>query len=145
MKMLPLLLALIVVPAWAGDAAPVTEQSVNIELKGATKSLSALVADLEKEAVYKEAGCSSKPVKSGKIAKISCVKADSTLMAFLSKNAPAKVNWTISSTATSASKAPAAASAEITPLGCPVGCALMACPPPSGPVKCCNVTTHGSC
>ena len=29
--------------------------------------------------------------------------------------------------------------------GCPAGCAIMACPPPNGPVSCCNVTTKKSC
>jgi hypothetical protein len=28
---------------------------------------------------------------------------------------------------------------------CPAGCALMACPPPSGPVRCCNTTTLKAC
>ena len=144
MKKLPLLLALIVLPAWAGDVAPVAEKGVSIELKGASKNLSALMADLEKDAAYKEAACSGKPAKSGKAAKITCGKADGALLVFLSKNAPANVRWTISAAATApATRAPAPAASA--PLSCPTGCAVMNCPPPSGPIVCCNTTTHQAC
>ena len=140
--------ALIVVPAWAGDAevapkssamgmqtAPGTQTAVNIELKGSAKSVGALVADLEKEAVYKDATCSSKPAeKSGSIARITCAKADSALMTFLSKNAPAKVHWSISAAANQSASVAAS---------CPSGCTLINCPPPSGPVQCCKKTSTG--
>jgi len=142
---LPLLLALIVVPAWAGDVASapsmpkqkpmqtslVTETGVVIELKGSARNTSALVADLEKDAVYKEAACSKKP---GKIVRISCAKADSALMAFLSKNAPANVHWRIS-TATSTRL-------STEPVGCASGCVLAPCPTT---VVCCSITTHQPC
>ncbi len=140
MKNLLLLLAFIAVPVWAGDAVPVSETGVVIELKGKAQGLSALMAGLEKETAYNEAGCSSKPAKSGKTAKITCAKADGALLTFLSKNAAAKVHWTISAAATSA-----APSAVSSPLSCPTGCSLMNCPPPSGPVMCCNTTTHQPC
>ena len=29
--------------------------------------------------------------------------------------------------------------------GCPTGCMLMNCPPPSGPVQCCNTSTFQPC
>lgn len=137
MKILMLLLsALIVVPAWAGEV-PVSATGVVIELKGSAKSLSALVADLEKDAVYKAAECSSKPMKkSGKTTKITCAQADGALLAFLAKNAPANVHWSISAAA--AKKISAAASKGVAPLGCPTGCLLMNCPPPGGPVVCCK-------
>lgn len=129
-KLLLLLCALIfAAPAWAGDAVPVNETGVVIELKGSAKNLSALAADMEKDAVYKAAECSSKPMKkSGKTAKITCAKADGALLAFLGKNAPANVHWSIS----------AAANKGVSPLGCPAGCSLMHCPPPSGPLLCCK-------
>jgi len=145
-NMLLILLALIVmpvaVPVWAGDAAiapstpkpsaqtmraaPDTQTSVVIELKGSPKSTSALLANLEKDAVYKEAVCSTTK-KSEKTAEIKCAKADSGLMAFLSKNAQA-VHWSISEEP-----------------GCPTGCSLMHCPPPNGPIVCCNQTTYIPC
>ena len=58
-------------------------------------------------------------------------KANCTQMAFLGKNLSAIVS-------------PAAAGDSSEP-GCPTGCVLMACPPPSGPVKCCNTTTYQPC
>ena len=135
------LLALIVVPSWADDAAlmpsanatasaapPALDSatSVYIELKGPAKSLPALVADLEKTAVYREAGCSSIPTKKpGKTAKIMCTKADGALMTYLSKSAPANVHWSISVAA------------------CPTGCTLINCPPPGGPKVCCKRTSIG--
>ena len=138
MKNLLLLLSvLIVVPAWAGDAVPVSGTGVVIELKGSAKSLSVLVADLEKDAVYKAAECSSKPMKkSGKTAKITCAQADGALLAFLAKNAPANVHWSISAAATK--RVSTATSKGVAPLGCPTGCSLMNCPPPGGPVVCCK-------
>jgi hypothetical protein len=140
-NLLLFLLALIVVPVWAEGsadapmkAAPDIQTSVNIVLKGSPGSVSALVAALEKDAVYKDAGCSSKPArKSGKMAKISCAKADSALMEFLSKNASAKVHWSISATT----------SAVSSPLSCPTGCVFMNCPPPGGPALCCKKTSTG--
>ena len=133
--------ALIVMPSWANDAAMMpsgnstaqakapaldTATSVYIELKGPAKSLPALVADLEKTSVYQEAGCSSVPTrKPGKTAKIMCTKADSALMAMLSKTAPANVHWSISVAA------------------CPTGCKVFNCPPPSGPYTCCKKTSSG--
>lgn len=131
------LLALIAVPAQAGDvtAALITQAGVNIELKGPAKSVRALVADLEKDTAYKDAGCSSAPAKkSGKTAKtkIRCAKPDGTLMTFLSKNAPAQVHWSISSSGTSVA-------------ACPTGCILTNCPPPNGILRCCNTSTWQPC
>jgi len=40
---------------------------------------------------------------------------------------------------------PAATSAAVSQSICPPGCAMMNCPPPSGPIKCCNTTTHNAC
>jgi hypothetical protein len=127
-KMMLVLLALIVVPAWAADVAatPEAQTRVNIELKGSAKSVQALVADMEKAAVYKEAICSTKPAKKSGKTIITCAKADSALMDFLSKNAPAKVQWSISVAAS-----------------CATGCVLMNCPPPGGPLVCCKRTTSG--
>ncbi|OGS81168.1 MAG: hypothetical protein A2Z94_02350 [Gallionellales bacterium GWA2_55_18] len=151
-NLLLLLSALIVVPAWAGDvavapatakptamqAAPVTETGVVIELKGSAKGTSALVADLEKEAVYKEAVCSSKPAKKpGKTAKITCAKADGALLVFLGKNAPANVHWSISAAATKSLSIAAIRGVTVT---CPQICRIMPCPPPNGTSKlCCPV------
>jgi hypothetical protein len=142
-NMLLFLLALIVVPVWAEDvavapttqkstamqAAPVAETGVVIELKGSAKSISALVTDLEKEAVYKEAACVTTKT-TGEIAKVSCAKADSALMAFMAKNASAKVHWSISGAGTNALQ------------GCPAGCVMMPCPTLN---KCCSLTTHKPC
>jgi len=122
MKKIVLLLlsALVVAPAWAEEekapapsakpaemqaasadaqtaetrAAPVAQTGVVIELKGAAKDTAALSANLEKDAVFKDAGCSTKSAR--KSAKITCAKADSGLMAFLAKNAPANIRWSIS-------------------------------------------------
>lgn len=44
----------------------------------------------------------------------------------------------------SAQPNPAAAGTDA-PTACPTGCALMNCPPPSGPIKCCNTTTLQPC
>ncbi len=132
-KLLLCLLALLVVaPAWGGTATFISWAGVAIELKGSAESVSTLVAGLEKEAVYKDAACSTVPAKkSGKTARISCDKADSGLMDFLTKNAPATVQWSISSV-------PAVGK-------CLPGCATMHCPPPGGPVRCCNTTTYAAC
>jgi len=131
-KLLSLLFVLIVVPAWAGDETPVTQPGVSIELKGSIVNLSSLVTGLEKEAVYKEAGCASNSEKkSAETATISCAKAAGALLTFLSKNAHA-VHWSISAATT-------------TPMGCAAGCAMMNCPPPTGPVVCCNTSTHKAC
>ena len=134
-KMLLLLLASIIAPAWAGDVAPDAGTGVVIELKGSAKDINALAADLEKEAVYKEAACSGKPAKkSGKTAKINCAKADGALMTFLSKNAPTKVHWSISAVANRSISA------------CPGSCTIINCPPPSGPLMCCHPKpVYGAC
>ncbi len=150
-KMLLLLSALIVVPAWAGDIAPSSPAAaapagsgVVIVLKGAAGDISALVADLEKEAVYKEAACApaSKP---GKTAKISCAKAYAGLMAFLGQYASAKVQWHISGATTVAPVvAPVAATLEAQSTAiCPTGCTMMNCPPPGGAPACCKRTISG--
>lgn len=121
--LLCLLALLVVSPAWAGDAAPVSWAGVVIELKGPTESVSALVAELKKTKAYKAAACDV----SSEL-KIECAKADSGLLAFLGKKAPATVQWSISS-------APVEGK-------CTTGCALMACP---STVMCCNTTTHKPC
>ena len=127
-NLLLFLLALIAVaPAWGDTAASASWAGVAIELKGSAKSVSALLADLEKEAVYKGAACTAAK-KHGKTAKITCEKADSGLMDFLGKNAPATVQWSISSSAAGGR--------------CTTGCALMACPIT---VVCCSITTHKPC
>lgn len=149
-NMLLILLALIVMPAaipvWAGDVpiapatakpsmqtAPGAETSVVIEFKGSAQSTSALTANLERQAVYKDAICSTAPVKKpGETAKITCIKADGALLAYLSRNAPADVQWSITRT-------PATAA------GCPAGCSLMNCPPPAGPMRCCRVPGYTPC
>lgn len=131
-KMLLLLSALIVAPAMAEDAAPLIQKSaaaqtalasetgVVIQLKGAAKSTSALVADLQKEAVYKDAACSASAAKRpAKVAKITCAKADGALMDFLSKNAQA-VHWSISA-------APRMRLMSTTTGGCAVGCVPTSC------------------
>jgi hypothetical protein len=142
-NMLLLLLTLIIVPAWAGDVAPDTQTGVSIELKGSAKSLSALVADLEKDAVYKEAACSTAPAKkSGETVKISCAKADGALMTFLSKNAQT-VHWSISALANKS--LPATAKQGVVPMSCPTGCSIINCPPPSGPLECCHISNHTPC
>lgn len=143
-NLLLLLSALIVVPAWAGDAVPASGTGVVIELKGSAKSLSALVADLEKDAVYKAAECSSKPMKkSGKTAKITCAQADGALLAFLGNNAPANIHWSISAAATKSLST--AANKGVLACPPPIGCAMMHCPPPAGPIVCCNQTTLKVC
>lgn len=114
MKNMLLLLSLIAVPAWAEDApvvlsaptttvmqaVPVAETSVVIQLNGTAKSIATVVADLEKDAAYKEAACSTRHAKkTGKTANITCAKANSGLMEFLLKNTPVKVRWNISAAA----------------------------------------------
>lgn len=85
------LLALTVVPAWAGDKAiaPSTTEPTAIQTAPDTKA------------------CSEK-------------------LALLSENASTK------------------GSVEST-LGCPPGCQMMNCPPPSGSVRCCSTTTYTPC
>lgn len=134
-KMLPLLFALIAAPVWAADELPFPQTGVTIELKGESAKLSAVLAEIEKETAYKEADCATKPAKkSAKKASISCSKADGALLTILSKNAQT-VRWSISAAATRAAA----------PMACPTGCALMNCPPPSGPWQCCNTATHKPC
>lgn len=124
--LLSLLALIVVVPAWAGDAAPVSWAGVVIELKGPTESVSALVAKLKKAPAYKAAAC-----EAVNESKFDCAKADSGLMAFLGKNAPASIQWSISSSAAEGK--------------CLPGCAIMQCPPPGGPIRCCNLTTKMPC
>lgn len=145
MKYILLLLsALIVMPAWAGDVAPTAKTGVVIKLKGSAKNVSALVAELEKEAAYTEASCTTGK-KPGKTAKITCAKADGTLMTFLGNYAAAKVQWTVSGTTVAVASSatadnPVAARAAAI---CPAMCTMMNCPPPGGPVMCCKRTTVG--
>lgn len=130
-KLLLCLLALTVVaPAW-GDTTKFLAPSVTIELNNLTKNddVSKLVAKLKEDAVYQAAACV--PAKATKATtKIDCARADSGLMDFLSKNAPPTVLWSITS---------------LIEKKCAVGCALMHCPPPGGPVVCCNTTTLKAC
>lgn len=130
-NLLLLLSALIVVaPAWEAGAAPLAV-SVTIELNNLTDQddVSALVAKLEKNKVHKAAACGPANTTKGGT-KIDCAKADSGLMTFLSKNAPPTVLWSITS---------------LIEKKCAVGCVLMKCPPPGGPVRCCNTATYQPC
>ncbi len=117
-----LLLALIAAPAWAEDApapAPATQTAVTVQLSGSVKGVQALLAKLEKDAVYKDSGCSGKPMKkSAKAAKISCTNAGGALLAYLGENAPDKVRWSISA---------AGARMSATGIICPVGCTATVC------------------
>lgn len=130
-NLLLFLLALIVAaPAWGGAANPLAV-SVTIELNNLTDTdnVSALVAKLEKDAVHKAAACGTAKTTNGST-KIDCAKADSRLMGFLSKNAPPTVLWSITS---------------LIEKKCTPGCLLMKCPPPGGPLVCCNTTTYKPC
>ena len=137
-NLLLLLSALVVVPAWAADPAPAPAKpkpaakqaaslslGVAIELKGSSEDVSALVAKLKNAPVYKAAACEI--VSESKIA---CAKADGALMVFLDKNAPGAVQWTIISNGGKP---------------CPTGCQVMLCPPPNGPLVCCNPGTLKAC
>jgi len=133
--------ALMVAPVWAGEAvvakpapvasaasaaAPTSGHSVYVEIKGAPKSVRALIGALEADAVYKDASCVTLPAsKSGKSAGVACAKADSALMSSLGKNASADVSYSLKAAA------------------CATGCSLMACPPPGGPTVCCKKTSLG--
>lgn len=131
MKMKNLLLfflaLIVVVPAWGDTAAPVSWAGVVIELKGPAESVSALVAKLKEAPVYKAASCETASKLEATVT-INCAKADNRLMAFLGKNAPATVQWSISS---------AAAGGK-----CTGNCILMPCP---SATVCCNTTTHKPC
>ncbi len=144
MKKLTLLLALLVLPAWAVDTA--AERGMNIELSGPAKSVAALVADLERNAAYPEAGCTARS-KVGKTAKIVCTKANGALLTVLN-GAPANVRWSISS-ANKVQPVGATTATAVAPVdtaeGCAAGCATMRCPPPNGPVMCCNIKTYQAC
>lgn len=123
-KMALILLASIAVPAWAEDApapAAPAQTAVTVQLAGSSKGVQALLAKLEKDAVYKDSGCSGKPMKkSAKTAKISCTNAGGALLAYLGENTPDKVRWSISGATTPMSATRAMSS-------CPVGCALTIC------------------
>lgn len=122
MKKLLLLLALIAPASGiAAPAAPAGWAGVAIELKGSPEEVSALAAKLKKAPAYKAAAC-----EAASESKINCAKADNRLMAFLSKNAPATVQWSISSIAAEPK--------------CLPGCSLMHCPPPGGPIMCCTIS-----
>jgi len=132
----------------AAAAQPATPQfpsvqgsRVVIELKGPAKSVAAMVAELEQDAVYKDAACSHAG-KPGKTATITCANADSGLMAFVSHNLAEKVRWSISgSTVPNLFTTKALSNARtlsITPNACAAGCTAMNCPPPSGPPECCH-------
>lgn len=127
-NLLLLLLALnAVAPAWGDTAAPVSWAGVVIELKGPAESVSALVAKLEKDAAYKAAACGPAKTTEGST-KIDCAKPDNKLMAFLGMNAPATVQWNISSAVVGGK--------------CTGNCIMMPCPSTS---VCCNLTTHKPC
>ena len=107
-KLLLILSVLLAAPAWAGEAAATAEQAaapaaqiaVTVALSGASKGVRALLAELEKDAVYKEAGCSAKPMKKpAKTARISCTNASGALLDYLGKNTPSKIRWSISGAA----------------------------------------------
>jgi hypothetical protein len=128
-KMALLLLASIAAPAWAEDVpapASTTQTAVTVQLSGSPKGVQAVLAKLEKDAVYQESGCSGKPMKkSAKTAKISCTNAGGALLGYLGQNTPDKVRWSISGAATPMSATRAMSS-------CPVGCALTICNGVSG-------------
>jgi len=117
-----LLLALIAAPAWAEEAvapAPATQTAVTVQLSGSAKGVQALLAKLEKDAVYQESGCSGKPMKkSAKTAKISCTSAGGALLAYLGENTPDKVRWSISGAAARMSATQAVAPRIVCPIGC---------------------------
>lgn len=99
-KLLLLLSMLIAVPAWAGDvtSSSAGQTAVTVQLSGSVKGVRAMLAGLEKDAVYKDAGCSAKPMKkAAKTAKISCSHAGGALLDYMGKNTPNKVRWSISS------------------------------------------------
>lgn len=128
-KLLMFLLALIIVaPAWANDDRTLSSTGVIIKLKGSDEGVSNLVADLEKQKVFKTAICGMV-----KKSEIYCGIADSGLMAFIGENAPAAVKWSISSTP------------PILSIKCVPGCKTMRCPPPNGPMTCCNTSTLQVC
>lgn len=142
-KMLLLLSALIVAPAFAGENVPAASQGVVIKLGGSTKDVAALLAELEKDAVFKDASCSAG--KPGKKAKISCSQADGALLTFLSKNAPVGVNWSISPAPHTAPQPKLMLRAPASTLTCPAGCSPKNCPPPGGPYQCCNNYNNMPC
>lgn len=130
-KMLLCLLAFVfAVTAWEAGAKPLAS-SVTIELNNLTDKddVSDLVKKLEQEAVYKAAACGPANIVEA-TTKIDCVKGNSGLMSFLNKNAPRTVMWSIVS---------------LREKRCLAGCTLMHCPPPSGPVVCCNTSTYKPC
>lgn len=119
-------------------AKPAAQVGVVIELKGQAKQVSALEEALEKDAAYKDAGCSARHAK--KSTKISCARADSALMAFLVKNAEA-VRWSIASVALP--RVPAVNAMKMQSLTgsvCNSPCKVMACPPPGGTTQCCTTS-----
>jgi hypothetical protein len=134
-KMALLLLASIAAPAWAEDApapAPAAQTAVTVQLSGSAKGVQALLAKLEKDAVYKDSGCSGKPMKkSAKTAKISCTNAGGALLGYLGANTPHKVRWSISGAATSMSETQTLAPRLV----CPPGCAATTCGPVFGCFK----------
>jgi hypothetical protein len=128
-KMALILLASIAAPAWAEDApapASATQAAVTVQLSGSAKGVQALLAKLENDAVYKDSGCSGKPMKkSAKTAKISCTNAGGALLAYLGQNTPDKVRWNVSgavATKMSATQQPLAPRYV-----CPVGCTPTIC------------------
>ena len=125
-QLLCLLALIVVAPAWGGP-----DTSVTIELNnlGKDNDVSTLVAKLEKDPVYKSAGCGPAEIVKA-TTKIKCAKADSKLMAFLDKNAPPTVAWDIN---------------DIQGGKCNVGCVTMHCPPPNGPITCCSTSTYQAC
>lgn len=122
--LLSLFALIVVAPAWGGSTESIGWAGVTIELKGPDQSVAALAAKLEKDPAHKAASCGSAKAAGG-TTKIDCARADSGLMAFLSKNELATVQWSISSSV--AGDRP-----------CPAGCALMPCP---STVKCCTIAT----
>lgn len=130
-----LLLASIVAPAWAEEAAApaaAAQTAVTVQLSGPAKGVQALLAELEKDSVYKDSGCSGKPMKkSAKTVKISCTNAGGALLGYLGANAPYKVRWSISGAA-----APMSATQTLAPrLACPTGCTATICSGVSGCFK----------
>jgi hypothetical protein len=120
--MIKILLACMIL---ASSAHAQTEPSVKhpsafVQLKGAPKKVRSTFEQLSNDDAYKAAACRPIANKSGATLGISCDKPDSALMDMLNRHSSSGIQWTLSAR------------------GCPTGCTLMSCPPPSGPTSCCK-------
>jgi hypothetical protein len=121
MKKLVLTLLILTSAAYAAEPVPAKHASAFVQLKGSHKTIRGELEQMQKDDAYKAAVCTPYKIgKSGSVSGLSCDKPDSALMDMLNRHASSGMQWTLTASS------------------CAVGCTLMHCPYPTGPIVCCN-------